>query len=113
MPKYPLQKHKTHKKHNVLVVKKQVEPPFIDRMTFVAAIVEPIITLPQAEIIFREQTAAGVSLFSWVGFQLMTAIWILYAVKHKEKLIFIYQGLFFLVQTAVIVGGIMYGANWW
>lgn len=100
-------------KHRVLVSKKQSRYYLVDRLTYAAAIIEPIITIPQAMIIFREKTAAGISLSSWVGFQILTAIWIWYAIVHKERLILIYQGLFFIIQAAVIVGAVMYGASWW
>ncbi len=111
MTKY--HQHLHQKKRRVLIVKKQTKPLLVDRFTFAAAIIEPIITIPQAAIIFREQTAAGISLGSWVGFQILTGIWIWYALVHKEWLIFMYQGLFFIVQAAVIIGAIMYGASWW
>jgi len=76
------------------------------------AILEPIITLPQVFTIFLNKTAAGVSLLTWVGYEILTVVWLWYAVVHKDKLIFLYQGLYFLVQTGVIAGGLMYGAKW-
>lgn len=102
----------THKKH-ALIVKKHKKPLLVDRLTYAAAIIEPVITIPQALVIFRDQTAAGVSLSSWVGYEILTAIWIWYALVHKQRLILVYQGLFFIIQAVVIVGGFMYGASWW
>ena len=106
-------KQKQIRRHRTLVVKKQKKPILVDRLTYVAAIVEPIITIPQATVIFKEKTAAGISLGSWIGFQILTAVWIWYALVHKDWLILTYQGLFFVVQAAVIIGAIIYGANWW
>ena len=100
------------KRRHVLVSTKKIKPLLVDRLTYAAAIVEPIVTVPQVVVIFRDQTAAGISLFSWAGYQAMTLIWIWYAIVHKDKLILMYQSLFFIVQTAVIVGGIIYGAHW-
>ena len=111
MTKY--HKHTHQKKQRVLISKKQTKPKTVDRLTYIAAVVEPIITIPQAVIIFRDQTAAGVSLGSWIGFQILTAVWIWYAIVHKEKLILLYQGLFFIVQAFVIAGAVIYGARWW
>lgn len=41
----------------------------------------------------------------------MTAIWVWYAFVHKEKMILVYQGLFFIVDGAVIVGALLYGGQ--
>lgn len=107
-----MKKHTQHKKH-ILITKKEKRPLLVDRLTYAAAIIEPVITIPQAVIIFRDRTAAGVSLSSWIGYEILTAIWIWYALVHKERLILIYQGLFFIIQAVVILGGFIYGASWW
>lgn len=107
-----LQLHLHKKKRSVLTASKKTKPLFVDRLTYLAAVIEPIITIPQALIIFRDQTAAGISLLSWVGYEILTAVWIWYGVVHKEKLILLYQGLFFIIQAIVIAGGVIYGARW-
>lgn len=107
-----IHRHLHKKKRSVLISTKKAKPLIVDRLTYIAAIVEPVITIPQALVIFRDQTAAGISLLSWVGYEVLTAVWLWYAIVHKERLILVYQGLFFIVQAAVIVGGIMYGARW-
>jgi uncharacterized protein with PQ loop repeat len=95
-----------------MVVKKQAKPLLVDRLTYVAAILEPLITLPQVYQIFHQRTAAGVSLTSWIGYEALTLVWLWYGIVHKERVIIVYQGLFALFQIAIIVGGIMYGAKW-
>lgn len=110
MTKYHQNKHV--KKRRVLITKKKAKPLVVDRLTYMAAIIEPVITIPQAHQIFRDKTAAGISLFSWVGYEILTLIWIWYALVHKERMILVYQGLFFVVQLAVIIGGVIYGAKW-
>jgi uncharacterized protein with PQ loop repeat len=101
--------HHAQKKH---AKKKWGQKEISEKMVYVAAIVEPIITIPQAYVIFKDQTAAGVALSSWIGYQLLTLVWIWYAIVHKERLILVYQGLFLIIQAFVIVGAIMYGAPW-
>jgi uncharacterized protein with PQ loop repeat len=93
--------------------KKNSNNHYIDRLVYFAAILEPLVTIPQVYIIFHDKSAEGVSLLSWLGFQILTAIWIWYGYVHKDKAILIYQGLFFIFQGMVIIGGIMYGAKWW
>lgn len=85
---------------------------YADRATFAVAILEPLMTIPQAAIIFQEHTAAGVSLSTWVGYEVLTLVWLWYGYIHKERMILVYQVLFLIMQTAVIVGGVMYGAKW-
>ncbi len=110
MTKY--HQHVHQKKHRALVLQKKAKAKVVDRLVYAAAIIEPIITIPQAVIIFKYQTAAGISLSSWIGFQILTMIWIWYGLVHKDKLILVYQGLFFIVQGVVIAGAIVYGAGW-
>ncbi len=96
------------------IARKQKRAPLlVDRATYIAAIIEPIITIPQVMIIFRTKNATSISLLSWIGYEILTAIWVWYGIVHKDKLILLYQGLFLIVQGAVIVGAIMYGAPLW
>ena|ERR1019366_6226526 len=93
-------------------IKKPEKPKLVDKATYVVAILEPLVTLPQVVTIFTNKTAAGVSLTTWVGYELLTLVWIWYALAHKDRLILLYQGLFLIIQTGVIIGGLMYGARW-
>jgi uncharacterized protein with PQ loop repeat len=101
-----------HQSHNRLRKRTTTKNTLVDRVTYVVAIVEPIITIPQAATIFVHRTAAGISLSTWIGYEVLTFVWLWYAVAHKDRLIFLYQVLYFFVQTAVIIGGLMYGAKW-
>lgn len=107
-----LHRHLHQKKRRVLIASKKARPLLVDRLTYLAAVIEPAIAVPQALVIFRNRTAAGISLLSWVGFEVLTAVWLWYAIVHKERLILVYQGLFFIVQAMVIAGGLLYGAHW-
>lgn len=102
------------KQHQVHRAKRKLtkRPQLIDRLVLFAAVAEPLLTIPQAFAIYSERTAAGVSLSTWCGYECMSVIWIWYAITHKERMILLYQGLFFVVQSAIIVGGLRYGAHW-
>ena len=104
--------HHHIKKQRTIIIKKSKKPKLVDRATYVVAILEPLVTLPQVITIFADKTATGVSLVTWVGYELLTLVWIWYAVVHKDRLIFLYQGLFLMIQAGVIIGGLMYGARW-
>ncbi len=107
---------KTHRrqvrKHKVLIVDNKQRPKIVDRLTFIVAIVEPLIALPQAITIFQRHNATGISLSTWLGFCLLDAVWVWYSIEHRERLIFIESTLFLIVQSAIVAGGAMYGAQW-
>ena len=84
----------------------------VDWLTLSVAIIEPLVTLPQIITIIVHHTAAGVSISTWVGYDLVTIIWLFYAYFHKIRVILIESSLFMLVQTAVIVVALIYGAQW-
>lgn len=108
----PKQVHSPSKKRASAHIKKNTDTTFVDRATYVVAIVEPIITIPQATTIFVHHTAAGISLTSWFGYEILTVVWIWYAHVHKNRLIMIYNLMYFVIQTVIIFGGIIYGAKW-
>ncbi len=91
---------------NSLIIK------LIDKLTYVAIIIESIVVLPQAYQIFRDKDASGVSLFSWTGFWVLNLVWLAYGIVHKQKMIIFYASTYGFAQIWVIVGGLLYGAKW-
>jgi len=91
---------------------KQKRQSFVDKLIIIVAVVEPLCTLPQAIGIFKNRNASGISILTWVGFNLLTIIWIWYAIVHKEKIVLIYQSLFFIFDSLLIIGAIIYGGTW-
>lgn len=108
-----IHQHKHSKQQKILVVKKQVNTKFVDRLTYLVAAIEPIVTLPQVYLIFRDKTAEGIAISSWIGYQVFTLVWLWYGIVHKEKVIIYYQLAWFVLQTIIIIGGLMYGAKWY
>jgi len=108
-----IHRYKHQKKHRVLTINKKSKYRSIDRLTYIAAIVEPAITIPQVIVIFRDKTAAGIAISSLFGSQLFTLIWLWYGVVHKEKVIILYQLGWLILQTLIIIGGLRYGAKWY
>lgn len=91
---------------------KKQQKSFVNKIIMTAAIIEPLLTLPQAYIIFKNQTAADISLTTWIGFNVLTLIWIWYSIVNKQKVILVYQGLYFIFNTIVIIGALTYGGTW-
>ncbi|MCA9326468.1 hypothetical protein KC976_02615 [Candidatus Saccharibacteria bacterium] len=105
------QKHH-HKLKKVIQVREASKPRFIDRATYFAAIVEPLLTLPQAYQVFSTKSAHDINILSWIGFEIMALVWIWYAIVHRERIVFIYQVLFFIIDGSVLAGAILYGGRW-
>jgi uncharacterized protein with PQ loop repeat len=106
-----LHRYNHQKAQKTLIVKKVLKPKLIDRLVYLAAIVEPLFSLPQAYLIYHDKAAVSVSILAWLGFESMTLIWLWYGFVHKEKMILIYQGLFFVIDGAVLIGAIYYGGK--
>ena len=81
--------------------RKPAKKPWIDKAVMVIAFVEPLAGLPQVIQLFHTRSANDLSLSSWVIFQIVTVLWLVYGVTHKERPIIIYQGLWFVVQALI------------
>lgn len=106
-----LHRYRHQKARKVLLLKETVKPKLVDRLVYVAAIIEPLFSLPQAYQIYHDKAAANVSILSWLGFECLTLIWLWYGIVHREKMILIYQGLFFIIDGFVLVGAIYYSGR--
>ncbi len=66
-------------------------------------------TVPQIVLIYGTHDAAGVSVLSWAAYALLDVPWIVYGIVHKERLIACTYILWFLANTAVALGALVYG----
>ena len=98
-------------KHKI-VTKHKKQKRLADKIIYFAAIIEPLFVIPQIIQIFRLQDATSVSLLTWLGFNVLTAIWLWWAILNREKVIIVYQGLYLVFNTVVIFGAFMFGAHW-
>jgi uncharacterized protein with PQ loop repeat len=81
----------------------------IDRAMMFVSIVNPLVAIPQAVIIYVNQSAANVSLVTWVSFMLVGIILTFYSIAHHIKPMIINQILWFLVDFVIIIGILIYG----
>ena len=108
-----IQRYNRQKKQRVLSTNKKANYKTVDRLTYIVAIIEPIITIPQIIVIFRDRTAAGIAISSQIGYQILPRVWLWYGIVHKEKVIIMYQVFWLVLQTLIIIGGLKYGAKWY
>ncbi|HLD06164.1 MAG TPA: PQ-loop domain-containing transporter [Candidatus Nanoarchaeia archaeon] len=80
----------------------------LDKALLWIAVIGPLMALPQVVKVYAEQNAAGLSLFSWTLFAVLNIPWIFYGIVHRERPILIAYCLWLLVNTAVVVGIVVY-----
>lgn len=72
----------------------------------VAAVLFPLMALPQVYEIYSKHNVAGVSLLSWVAFMALGLIFLAYGILHKIKPFIVTQILWFIIDF-LMVGGIL------
>jgi uncharacterized protein with PQ loop repeat len=81
----------------------------LDRVVLCLATIGPLFELPQLFKIYSEKSAQGVSLLTWAFFVLFAIPWVIYGIVHKEKPIIVAYSLWILIDTAIVIGILMYG----
>lgn len=79
-----------------------------DKLMYVIAFLGPLLTVPQVIQIFSTHSAAGVSIVTWLGYQVLTIMWVIYGVGRKDVPLILTEVLWFTVQALVIVGIFLY-----
>lgn len=81
---------------------------FIDKAVYVVGIFGLVMAVPQVLKIWVDKNAAGVSVFPWIGYLVMSIFWLIYGLAHKEKpLILIYE-FWILITSLIIIGTLAY-----
>ena len=75
----------------------------IDDLALFAGIISPAATLPQIYLVYSTQSSVGVSLFMWTAYNVVSAILLMYGIRHKLKPIIISQILWLIVQTPMMI----------
>lgn len=80
-----------------------------DRIIYPAAMISPIMTIPQIMKIWVEQNAAGVSLLSWSAYTISGIFWLMYGILHKEKPIIFANSMGIFLHIFILSGTVLYG----
>ena len=81
----------------------------MDKLIYVVGIIGVIMTLPQLTKIWMEKNASGVSIVSWGAYAILAIFWIIYGVMHKEKPIILTYSAWFVIDTLIVIGLLIYG----
>jgi uncharacterized protein with PQ loop repeat len=76
----------------------------LDILTFVAGLLLPIATIPQAYDIWVSKKTAGVSLTTWLLYLIASTLFAVYGIKHKEKLLIWTYIPFVIIECFIVVG---------
>ena len=80
----------------------------IEKFALVAGIIQPLITLPQIYTIYANQSAADVSLITWIGYLFFGVTFLVYGLVFKLKPIWIGQIIWVTMQTITVVGILLF-----
>lgn len=81
---------------------------FLYRLTLIAAIVQPLTTIPQVVKVYTTHNVSGLSLFTWLGYALIGLIFLAYGLKYKLLPIALAQVCWFIFQMSIVVGILIY-----
>src|SRR3989344_6618140 len=90
--------HTSHKGNNHL----------IDELIYIVAFIGPLMTIPQVTTIWLERKVEGISIITWSSYGVLAIFWISYGLIHKERTIILANFLFLLVNTAVVLGALIF-----
>ena len=88
------------------------QPPgirLLDHVVMAVAVIGPLTTAPQIYKIFMEKTAAGISLFTWSAYLLLTFPLLLYGIVHRDKQLITMYSLWIVANGIVVIGTLLYG----
>lgn len=68
-----------------------------------------LMTIPQVLAIWISHQAAGVSALSWSAYLITAVVWLWYGLQKSDKNIYLPCIGWILVDSAVLVGAIVYG----
>ncbi|HSX01559.1 MAG TPA: hypothetical protein VLF67_04940 [Candidatus Saccharimonas sp.] len=81
----------------------------IDRIINVAAVLYPLMGVPQALHIYATHNASDVSLISWLSFSFFSGVFLVYGLAHRLRPVIIAQSLWLVVNLSVAIGVMLYG----
>lgn len=74
----------------------------------ICSVILPLTTLPQLYTIYVERITEGVSIITWISYTLLTIPIFIYSLKRKELPLILLNGLWILVNSAIVIGLLLY-----
>ena len=96
----------SHHLHKHLSKKQKIT--VIDKLMSMAAVIHPLMGVPQVIAIYSTQNVSGISLTTWFGFMTLGLVFLAYGLVHKIKPFVMTQILWFIVDFFVVFGVLLY-----
>ncbi|PWU22968.1 hypothetical protein C5B42_04485 [Candidatus Cerribacteria bacterium 'Amazon FNV 2010 28 9'] len=97
-----------HHYHISKHIKKSKKESLYEAFMYLIAFVGPLTTFPQVIEIFSTHSAKDVSLWTWLGYQVLAILWVIYGFKRKDKPLIITEAMWFIMQAFVLYGFFLY-----
>lgn len=81
---------------------------FIDKIIYPVGLLGPIMTLPQLFEVWLHKSAGELSLITWGGWMILSFIWLVYGILHKDKPIIISNLLWVAIEFGVSLAIVIY-----
>ena len=94
--------------HLYLHLNKKQKKTLIDHLMYFAAVMHPLTATPQIFLIYTTHNVSGISLWTWISFMTLGLVFLSYGILHKMKPYIMMQLLWFVVDTLVVVGILIY-----
>lgn len=80
----------------------------MDDLMYVVALIAPIMTIPQLLQIWTQKSTQGVSITTWGAYALVSGLWLIYGIVHKEKPFILTQFLLLILDSLIVIGVLFY-----
>lgn len=80
----------------------------VDRLMAFIGVMGPFATLIQVVHIFTTKNVGGISVFTWIGYMIVSSCWFIYGFFYKDKPIMIVNSLSVLVNAFIVFGFTLY-----
>lgn len=92
-----------HKRKHISITQSKKKKDAIDKLIYPAAIATPLLTLPQVYIIWVNKET-GSSLITWAAYSVIALIWLLYAIKTRDKPLIVLELPSLILYVMITVG---------
>ncbi len=84
------------------------EQTAIDRSMLLVGSITPLATIPQIIAIYSAQSVENLAVFTWILYDLSSILFLSYAIVHKLTPLIISSTLWIIVDSAVVIGWIIF-----
>ncbi len=95
-------------KRGVKTVTKGIWVARMDKVIFPVAVLGPLAIVPQAWDVWSTRQATGVSPLAWAAFSVISLLWLMYGIVHREKPIIYANTLGAILNVVVLLGVFLY-----